>query len=149
MSSLRLAALALLAPFALVACDSGSSGTATPVVNEQPAAAPVAGVSPPSAEVMRQAEAALVKASSLAAEAAAHKAKGVAAERSTNRQAAVPHYQEAKPLFRKAMQEIEPFLSGDFDIVTDDQADRFMGKFKNAYSKWSKESAAMGKVPPK
>ncbi len=143
----RLVALALIAALATAAgCDSGSLAPA-------PAPAPVApapaGVQPLSAATQQRAATAMKKAKAFADQAYVHLDKGKQVEQAESFNAAIPHYQEAKPLLKKALQEIEYFIEPDLEVVTAEQIRAFCGEYTRATRKWQQAIAGMGKVPPK
>jgi hypothetical protein len=148
-----LASLALLGGVFLgsTACDSGTPAPAP--VQEEPLAAPEA----PGVPALTTAQIDAVKKTFEEArvwieEARRHREAGEAAMRSgdgVDMQAAIPHFQEAIPLYRKASQHVEEWIEPDFGKVTEEQRDAFLRPELHELSKWQKEMASMGKVPPK
>jgi hypothetical protein len=143
-------ALVAAASIALTACDSGSSQPAQPAQPTQPAqpAGPI--VEPLTAAQMTKMQAVFAEAQALATRADAHRKAGDEAARAGGgQQAAIPHYQEAKPLYRQACQMVEDWIEPDLGIVTEGQVEEFLRPEVAMVHKWQKGSAAMGKVPPK
>jgi len=143
------------APFVLVAllglaagCDSGSSAPAN-TTPAQPSVPAVPGVPAPSSAFISRAEAALKRAQEMGEQGFTHMRTGEQVERDESFNAAIPHYQEAKLLLRRAQQEIEPFIEPEFGDITAEQVDKYMGRFTGALGPWQKAYSKMGKVPPK
>ena len=138
-----------MASIALTACDSGSGPAAQPAQPAQPAG-PAAEVVPElTAAQMSKMQSMFKEAEALAAEADKHREAGMQAARDGGQAAAIPHYQEAKPLYREACQMVEEWIEPELGVVTDAQVKKFLGPEVAKVGKWQKASAAMGKVPPK
>jgi len=143
-------ALVAAASITLTACDSGSSAPAPTVQPAQPTQPTGPTVAPLTAAQMTKMQAAFTEARAIIATARSHREAGEAAGKAGNGvQDAIPHYQEAKPLYREAFQVVEEWIEPDLGIVTDGQVDEFLRPEVAELHKWQKESASMGKVPPK
>jgi len=143
-------ALVVTTSLALTGCDSGSPPPAQPAQPVQPTqpAGPV--VQPLTAAQMTKMTAIFVKAQVLADKADAHREAGEAAAKAGGgMQAAIPHYQEAKPLYREACQIVEDWIEPDLGMVTEGQVEEFLRPEVARVHKWQKASASMGKFPPK
>lgn len=131
---------------ATTACDSGSKPAPVP---EQPAAPAQPGVPALTADQMASVRKVFDEARVWAEQAKQHRLAGEEAMRSGGMAAAIPHFQEAIPLYRRSSQHVEEWIEPDFGRITEEQRDAYLRPFLNELHTWQKEMASMGKVPPK
>ncbi len=144
-----LSALALLGAACLIAtaCDSGSSKPAP--VAPQATTPRKPGVPALTATQLAAISTTFAEGRVWAEQADALQRKGIEAERADGIQAAIPFYQEARPLYRRASQHVEEWVEPDLGRITQEQVDAFLGTELRELSRWQKANMSMGKFPPK
>lgn len=151
MNRLRtLATLAVVASASLAAVACGPGKKPAPAAQPAPSTQPAKpGVPALTAAQMSSIKKVFDEARVWAEEARKHRLAGEEAMRADGPQAAIPHFQEAKPLYFRASQHVEEWIEPDFGKITVEQRDAYLGPELHELSKWQHEMASMGKVPPK
>ena len=143
-------ALVAAASIALAACDSGSSQPAATPQPTQPAQPAGPTVQPLTDAQMAKMKKTFEEARALVEQARTHRKAGEAAGAAGNGISdAIPHYQEARPLYRRACEMVEDWVEPDLGVVTEGQVEEFLRPEVAELGKWQKENSGMGKFPPK
>ena len=100
----------------------------------------------PTAAEMAQVKASFDAAGTLVAQATALRKEAEGIERADGREAAKDKYNQAKKLYRQALQDTEEWIEEELGPFSQAQIDKYLRAYLNERAGWQKQSAGMGKM---